>query len=119
MKALTYLLVAAFALGFAVAIVGCEKKEEAKFECPVEGCDAVFETQEELDAHMAEAHPPDEPVIEEGDFVCEECEILFQDEEAYIDHMMTEHPEKWAEMQAEGGGEEAVEEETPAEEGGE
>jgi|GEM_PF-1199881 len=124
MKALTYLLVAAFALGFAFAIVGCETKEEAKFECPEEGCDAVFETQEELDAHMAEAHPTDEPVVEEEDYVCEECEMLFMDEEAYIDHMMTEHPEEWAAMMEEGGGEEMVEEETPAgetpaEEGGE
>lgn len=116
MKALTYLLVLAFALGFAVAIVGCQPKEEAEFACTEEGCDAVFETQEDLDAHMAEAHPTDEPVVEEEDFVCEDCEMLFMDEEAYVDHMMTEHPEEWAAMIEEGGGEETVEEETPAEE---
>jgi len=115
MKALTYLLVAAFALGFAVAIIGCQPKE-VEFACTDEGCDAVFETQEELDAHIAEAHPTDEPVVEEGDFVCEDCEMLFLTEEEYVDHMMTEHPDKWAAMMEEGGGEEPTEEEPPAEE---
>jgi uncharacterized C2H2 Zn-finger protein len=123
MKALTYLLVMAVALGFAVAIVGCEMKEEAEFACTEEGCDAVFETQEELDAHIAEAHA-EEPVVEEEDFVCEDCEMLFITEDEYVEHMMTEHPEEWAAMEAEAGGEEMVEEEAPAkeipaEEGGE
>jgi uncharacterized short protein YbdD (DUF466 family) len=124
MKALTYLLTVAVALGFAVAIVGCETKEVAEFACTEEGCDAVCETQEELDAHMAEAHPTEEPVVEEEDFVCEECEMLFLTEDEYVEHMKTVHPEEWAAMEAEAGGEEVVEEEapakeTPAEEGGE
>lgn len=124
MKALTYLMVAAVALVVATAIIGCETKEKAEFACPVEGCDAVFDTQEELDAHMAEAHPPEEPVVEKGDYVCDECEMLFLNEEDYNEHMKTVHPEEWAKMQAEAGGEEKATEEapakeTPAEEGGE
>ena len=66
------------------------------YECAIEGCNEGFYTQEELDNHI-EKHMDKEPTREEDieeQYICEECDEYFFNEEELVAHMKT-HKEQY------------------------
>lgn len=81
------LLALALALVMALSVTAvafAEGSGDPQYKCPI--CKAVFQTADELDAHMSAVHPA-------HNLTCPNCGQIFTDEKAYNDHLKLCKPE--------------------------